>query len=239
VVHLGERDCSAQRRYQKIIEETPAPGLSAGLRSALHAAAVRFSKRLAYRGAGTVEFLVDLERESFYFLEMNARIQVEHPVTEAVTGVDLVAEQIAIAGGAGLRLAQSDLRAEGWAIECRVNAEDPANDFRPCPGLVREASWPAGEGIRVDTHIAAGSQIPPYYDSLMAKIIAHASDRSAALRLLRRAVSATRVTGPRTNLPFHAMLLEDPEFVAGGFDTGLVERVLSRAAARTPETRHG
>jgi acetyl-CoA carboxylase biotin carboxylase subunit len=239
VVHLGERDCSAQRRYQKIIEETPAPGLSAKLRSALHAAAVRFCRRLAYRGAGTVEFLVDLESDNFYFLEMNARIQVEHPVTEAVTGVDLIAEQIAIAGGAGLRLAQSEVRAEGWAIECRVNAEDPANDFRPCPGVVRDVNWPAGEGIRVDTHIASGSQIPPYYDSLMAKIIAYAPDRAAALRLLRGAVAATRLEGPRTNLPFHAVLLEDSEFVAGAFDTGLVERVLARGAAHTLDARHG
>ncbi len=139
VIHLGERDCSVQRRYQKLIEETPAPGLSDKLRNALHAAAVRFSERLAYRGAGTVEFLVDRERDAFYFLEMNARIQVEHPVTEAVTGIDLVAEQIAVANGEGLRFKQSDIRRNGCAIECRVNAEDPAHDFRPSPGLVREA----------------------------------------------------------------------------------------------------
>ncbi len=139
-IHLGERDCSVQRRYQKLVEETPAPHLSDALRSALHAAAVRFAERLCYRGAGTVEFLVDRERETFYFLEMNARIQVEHPVTEAVTGVDLVAEQIAIAGGAGLRLTQSDIQPHGCAIECRVNVEDPAHDFRPSPGQVREAT---------------------------------------------------------------------------------------------------
>src|SRR6185295_16754647 len=163
VIHLGERDCSAQRRYQKLIEETPAPGLSDALRGSLHEAAVRFSERLSYRGAGTVEFLVDRERETFYFLEMNARIQVEHPVTEAVTGVDLVAEQIAVADGTGLRLTQDSIRTQGCAIECRVNAEDPANDFRPSPGTVLEAQWPAGEGIRVDTHIASGSRVPPFY----------------------------------------------------------------------------
>ena len=184
-MQLGERDCSTQRRYQKLVEETPAPGLSRQLRAALHAAAVQFAKRLHYRGAGTVEFLVDRERDGFYFLEMNARIQVEHPVTEAVTGVDIVAEQIAIAAGEGLRLAQSEVRVHGCAIECRVNAEDPANEFRPSPGRVNEAIWPSGEGIRVDTHVASGTLIPPYYDSLMAKIIAHAPDRAGALALLR------------------------------------------------------
>jgi acetyl-CoA carboxylase biotin carboxylase subunit len=203
VIHLGERDCSTQRRYQKLVEETPAPGLSTNLRSALHAAAVRFAERLSYRGAGTVEFLVDRERDTFYFLEMNARIQVEHPVTEAVTGVDLV-------------------------VECRVNAEDPAHDFRPSPGLVREVTWPSGEGIRVDTHIAAGSRVPPFYDSLMAKIIAHAPERDSAVARLRDAIGATRLTGVLTNLPFHELVLADAEFQAGGFDTGFVARLIER-----------
>ncbi|MBX5459677.1 MAG: acetyl-CoA carboxylase biotin carboxylase subunit [Steroidobacteraceae bacterium] len=232
VIHLGERDCSAQRRYQKLVEETPAPGLPESVRSALHEAAVRFARRLHYRGAGTVEFLVDRATNVFYFLEMNARIQVEHPVTEAVTGVDLVAEQIAIAGGAGLRLAQGEVRPRGWAIECRVNAEDPANDFRPSPGQVREAIWPAGEGIRVDTHIATGSRVPPFYDSLMAKIIAHGDDRTAALTRLREAIGTTRIGGVATNLPFHAMLLANPEFQAGGVDTGFVARLLEARPAR-------
>ena len=226
VIHLGERDCSVQRRYQKLIEETPAPGLSDALRSALHAAAVRFAERLSYRGVGTVEFLVDHQGDTFYFLEMNARIQVEHPVTEAITGVDLVAEQIAIANGEGLRLKQADVRRDGWAIECRVNAEDPAHDFRPSPGLVREASWPAGEGIRVDTHIVSGARVPPFYDSLMAKIIAHAADRPAALAKLRVAIAAARVTGVSTNLSFHADVLADPESQAGGVDTGYLARRL-------------
>jgi acetyl-CoA carboxylase biotin carboxylase subunit len=228
VIHLGERDCSTQRRYQKLVEETPAPGLSTNLRSALHAAAVRFAERLSYRGAGTVEFLVDRERDTFYFLEMNARIQVEHPVTEAVTGVDLVAEQIAIAGGTGLRLRQSDIQLKGCAVECRVNAEDPAHDFRPSPGLVREVTWPSGEGIRVDTHIAAGSRVPPFYDSLMAKIIAHAPERDSAVARLRDAIGATRLTGVLTNLPFHELVLADAEFQAGGFDTGFVARLIER-----------
>jgi acetyl-CoA carboxylase biotin carboxylase subunit len=226
VIHLGERDCSTQRRYQKLVEETPAPGLSERMRAALHAAAVRFAQRLSYRGAGTVEFLVDKERDSFYFLEMNARIQVEHPVTEAVTGVDLIAEQIAIAGGSGLRLAQSDIHITGCAVECRINAEDPTNDFRPSPGQVVAVSWPVQEGIRVDTHIAAGSRIPPYYDSLMAKIIAHAPDRDSAVARLREALAATRLTGVHSNLAFQQRVLADPEFQAGGFDTGFIARLL-------------
>jgi acetyl-CoA carboxylase, biotin carboxylase subunit len=228
VIHLGERDCSTQRRYQKLVEETPAPGLSQRLRAALHAAAVRFAQRLEYRGAGTVEFLVDTQRDSFYFLEMNARIQVEHPVTEAVTGVDLIAEQIAIASGAGLRLAQSDIRITGCAIECRINAEDPANDFQPSPGQVAAVTWPVQEGIRVDTHIEAGSRIPPYYDSLMAKIIAHAPDRLGAVARLRQALAATHITGVQTNLAFQQRVLASPEFQAGGFDTGFVARLLEQ-----------
>jgi acetyl-CoA carboxylase biotin carboxylase subunit len=230
VIHLGERDCSTQRRFQKLVEETPAPGLSPALQAQLHAAAVRFAQRLSYRGAGTVEFLVDKERDSFHFLEMNARIQVEHPVTEAVTGVDLIAEQIAIASGTGLRLEQADIRTTGCAIECRINAEDPANDFRPSPGQVVEASWPVQEGIRVDTHITAGSRIPPYYDSLMAKIIAHAANRTAAVARLRQALAATRLTGVRTNLAFLDRALGSAEFQAGGFDTGFVARLLEGRA---------
>jgi len=239
VIHLGERDCSLQRRYQKLVEETPAPGLSKSLRDALHSAAVRFSERLSYRGAGTVEFLVDRERETFHFLEMNARIQVEHPVTEAVTGVDLVAEQIAIAAGDGLRLAQTDIQMHGSAIECRVNAEDPANDFRPSPGRVRDVTWPCEEGIRVDTHIASGSLVPPFYDSLMAKIIAHAPDRASAVTRMRRAIAATRLAGIHTNLAFHEIALADPEFQQGGFDTGFLTRLLERRPFKMECARNG
>jgi acetyl-CoA carboxylase biotin carboxylase subunit len=229
VIHLGERDCSVQRRYQKLLEESPAPGLADEFRQQLHEAAVRFAKRLAYRGAGTVEFLVDTHTDQFYFLEMNARIQVEHPVTEALTGVDLVAEQIAIASGAGIRLTQSDIRAQGWAMECRINAEDPGRDFQPSPGVVRAVTWPAGPGIRVDTHIAAGSRVPPFYDSLLAKLIAHAATRAQALQRLQEAVAASRVEGVRTNLAFHAAVLKDPEFQAGAVDTGFLARLLERS----------
>jgi len=239
VIHLGERDCSVQRRYQKLVEETPAPGLSEAFRTRLHAAAVCFAERLSYRGAGTVEFLLDTERDAFYFLEMNARIQVEHPVTEAVTGVDLVAEQIAIASGVGLRLTQSDIRRRGCAIECRVNAEDPAHDFRPSPGLVREASWPSGPGIRVDTHIAAGSRVPPFYDSLLAKIIAHAPDRASTLVQMTHAIADTHIAGVATNLSFHAAVLADSEFQAGGVDTGYLVRLLQRVAMNTENANRG
>jgi acetyl-CoA carboxylase, biotin carboxylase subunit len=231
VVHLGERDCSVQRRYQKLVEETPAPGLPDRLRRSLHAAAVRFAKRLAYRGAGTVEFLVDRGANRFYFLEMNARIQVEHPVTEAVTGVDLIAEQIAIAAGGELRFAQSDIRIRGWAMECRVNAEDPTREFLPSPGVVQSVVWPSGPGIRVDTHIDHGSRVPPFYDSLLAKIIAHGPDRVAALGRLREAIGAARLTGVATNLEFQSAVLADPEFKAGGVDTGFVMRLLERHSA--------
>jgi acetyl-CoA carboxylase biotin carboxylase subunit len=238
VIHFGDRDCSVQRRYQKLIEESPAPGLTPAVRQGLHEAAVRFAARLAYRGAGTVEFLVDAE-QGIHFLEMNARIQVEHPVTEAVAGVDLVAEQIAIAGGAGLRIRQSDVHLRGCAIECRVNAEDPARNFQPSPGVVTDVRWPGGPGIRVDTHIAAGSRVPPYYDSLLAKLIAHGPDRAAVLRRMREAIAATRVTGVATNLAFQAFLLDEPAFVAGGVDTEFVAGLLARAPQRLGGTANG
>jgi len=232
VVHLGERDCSVQRRYQKLIEETPAPALSAQFRTRLHEAALRFAARLKYRGAGTVEFLVDVARGEFFFLEMNARIQVEHPVTEVVSGIDIVEAQIAIAGGGGLRLARGESWREGCAIECRVNAEDPARDFAPSPGTVRLARWPEGEGIRVDTHIESGAQVPPFYDSLLGKIIAHGRDRSQALARLRAAVAVARIEGVASNLGLHAEVLADPEFVSGGVDTNYLARLLDRRQVR-------
>ena len=231
VIHLGERDCSVQRRYQKLIEETPAPGLPVRLRDELREAGVRFAEHLSYRGAGTVEFLVDVDRDEFYFLEMNARIQVEHPVTEAVSGIDLVEQQIAIASGQGLALQQEDVSLRGAAIECRINAEDPARDFAPSPGVVRQAVWPGGDGIRVDTHIGSGSMVPPFYDSLMAKIIAHGSSRAEALARLRQALDETRIVGVFTNIAFHRRVLADPEFAAGGVDTAYLARLAPRDPA--------
>jgi acetyl-CoA carboxylase biotin carboxylase subunit len=227
VIHLGERDCSVQRRYQKLIEETPAVGLSAPLLAQLREAGVRFAQRLHYRGAGTVEFLVDTERDCFYFLEMNSRIQVEHPVTEAVTGVDLIAEQIAIAAGQGLRLQQSDVQITGHAIECRINAEDPMRDFAPSPGRVRRAAWPVATGIRVDTHIDDGAMVPPFYDSLMGKVIAYGADRAAAVAVLQQALAATHIEGVATNISFHQRVLADAEFQQGGIDTGYVARLMA------------
>jgi acetyl-CoA carboxylase biotin carboxylase subunit len=227
VVHLGERDCSVQRRYQKILEETPAPVLADGLRSQLHEAALRFAARLRYRGAGTVEFLVDADSGEFFFLEMNARIQVEHAVTEAVSGIDIVAAQIAIAEGSGLRLARGESWREGCAIECRINAEDPARDFAPSPGVIRSARWPQGLGIRVDTHVESGTSVPPYYDSLLGKIIAHGQDRAQALTRLRAAVAVTRIEGVATNLTLQATILADAGFVGGGVDTEYLARLLA------------
>lgn len=231
VVHFGERDCSVQRRYQKLVEETPAPTLRAATRDKLLGAAVRFAERLHYRGAGTVEFLYDVERDEFYFLEMNARIQVEHPVTEEVTGVDLIAEQIAIADGAGLRFEQSEVAFTGAAIECRINAEDPDNGFMPSPGTVADVQWPSGEGIRVDTHIVPGASIPPFYDSMIAKVIAHGPDRATALERLRGALGATRIEGIKANLAFQQRILADAEFAAGGVDTGFLARMMEREPA--------
>jgi acetyl-CoA carboxylase biotin carboxylase subunit len=231
VIHLGERDCSVQRRYQKLVEETPAPHLPSATRAAMHEAAIRFATRLSYRGAGTVEFLYDVPRDAFYFLEMNARIQVEHPVTEAVTGIDLVAEQIAIADGRGLDIAQEDIACDGSAIECRINAEDPARDFAPSPGTISTARWPTGEGIRVDTHIVDGARIPPFYDSMIAKVIAYGPDRATALARLRIALADVRIAGIATNLAFQQAILADPDFAAGGVDTGFLARFLDRTKA--------
>ena len=215
VIHLGDRDCSVQRRYQKLIEEAPAPQLGETLRVGMRAAAVALGLHLKYQGLGTVEFLVDAERSAFWFLEVNARIQVEHPVTEAVTGLDLVAEQIAIAEGRGLRLAQAEVCLRGHAIECRINAEDPAAGFRPSPGTVTSAVFPAGPGIRVDTHIQAGSAVPPQYDSLLAKLIVSGASRAQALARLRGALARCELGGVATTVAMHAALAADAEFAAG------------------------
>jgi acetyl-CoA carboxylase, biotin carboxylase subunit len=222
VIHLGDRDCSVQRRYQKLLEEAPAPGLGEELRGRLHRAAVALGRRLGYRGLGTVEFLVDQALDGFFFLELNARIQVEHPVTEAVTGLDLVAEQLAVAEGRPLRLAQAEVTPAGHAIECRINAEDPEQDFRPSPGTVTAAVFPAGDGIRVDTHVQAGAAVPPHYDSLLAKLIVHGPDRPAAVARLQGALRRCEIAGVATNLALHERLVRHPEFVAGGVGTAFL-----------------
>ncbi|HEY0106058.1 MAG TPA: biotin carboxylase N-terminal domain-containing protein [Rhizomicrobium sp.] len=232
LVHAGERDCSVQRRYQKLIEETPAPQLSAALRERLHAAALAFGGALDYRGLGTVEFLVDAESDAFFFLEMNARIQVEHPITEAVTGLDLVAEQIAVAEGQALRLRQEDIRPLGHAVEFRINAEDPALDFRPSPGRVSACAFPAGPGIRIDSHIEAGADVPPYYDSLLAKLVVHAPDRDGALSLARTALRNVRIEGVATNIAMHQAILDSDAFGAGGVGTDWFAGFWQRTTAR-------
>ncbi len=226
VIHLGDRDCSVQRRYQKLVEEAPAPDLPDAVRESMRAAAVTFGAHLGYVGLGTVEFLYDRTREEFYFLEMNARIQVEHPVTEAITGLDLVAEQIAVAEGRRLRLAQSDIQFRGHAIECRLNAEDWTRDFQPSPGTVTLARFPAGAGIRVDTHVETGAKIPPFYDSLMAKIIARGEDRGDALEHMRSALARCEIGGVATNREMHLALMTDREFGGGGVDTAFFPRWL-------------
>jgi acetyl-CoA carboxylase biotin carboxylase subunit len=238
VVHLGERDCSVQRRYQKIVEETPAPGISAELRERICTAGQRFAEGLGYRGAGTVEFLLDVERNAFYFLEMNARIQVEHPVTEMVTGVDLVAEQIAVAAGEGLRIQASQARPSGHSIECRINAEDPATDFMPSPGRITHAEWPRTEGVRVDTWVESGSSVSPYYDSLIGKLIVHAPTRAEAVQRMRAALAATRVEGVRTNIDFQAAIMASPDFQKGGVDTHWLGGFIA-AGAGAQEKTHG
>jgi acetyl-CoA carboxylase biotin carboxylase subunit len=220
-IHLGERDCSIQRRHQKLLEETPCPGLADATRRELTGAALRLCRAAGYESAGTVEFLLDRQGR-FYFLEVNTRIQVEHPVTEMVTGIDLVRAQIRIAAGEPLELRQQDVEFRGHAIECRVAAEDPLT-FTPSPGPVTAYVAPGGGGVRVDSHCFAGYVVPPYYDSLVAKVIAHGVDRGDALARMRRAVSEFIVEGIRTTLPLHARLLADPRVIAGDYSTTFLE----------------
>jgi acetyl-CoA carboxylase biotin carboxylase subunit len=222
VVHLGERDCSIQRRHQKLLEEAPGPGLPEALRTRMGEAAVAVARSIDYEGAGTVEFLVDRE-DNFYFMEMNTRIQVEHPVTEMVTGIDLIAEQLRIAGGEALAFTQEEIRLNGHAIECRINAEDPAQNFRPAPGRITGWLPPGGPGVRIDSHVYTGYEIPPFYDSLIGKLIVWGVDREAALRRLRRALSECAVTGIPTTIDFHLALLDRPEFQRGEVYTKFVE----------------
>ncbi|QCI92528.1 acetyl/propionyl/methylcrotonyl-CoA carboxylase subunit alpha [Novosphingobium sp. EMRT-2] len=221
-LHLGTRDCSIQRRFQKLVEEAPAPAMPEAARAAIEDAAVRLARHLGYRGAGTAEFLVDADDFSFYFLELNARIQVEHPVTEAITGIDLVEQQLLVAAGKPLGLTQAMVRPEGHAIEVRINAEDPDADFRPSPGRAMRAAWPAGPGIRVDTHIADGGEIPPFYDSLMGKLIVHGATRAEAVDRMTDALSALAIDGLPTTASLHRRIVADPRFMAGGVDTGFL-----------------
>jgi len=227
VLALGERDCSVQRRHQKVAEETPSPGVSAALRERMLVAAVQAGEAVRYRGAGTVECLVDAEEGSFVFLEMNTRLQVEHPVTELVTGIDLVEQQFRIAAGEPPSFDPAAIRPAGHAIELRIYAEDPVR-FLPGPGTITEWDEPAGAGVRVDAGYQAGNTVTPFYDPLLAKLCAHGADRAHALARMREAVAAFRIAGPKTNLAFHADLLASQEFVSGDYDTSLVSKLRPR-----------
>jgi acetyl-CoA carboxylase, biotin carboxylase subunit len=225
VIHLGERDCSIQRRHQKLLEEAPSPALSTELRQQMGEAAVKAAQAINYVGAGTVEFLVD-QGSNFYFMEMNTRIQVEHPVTEMITGLDLIAEQIRIAQGDPLDLRQEDVRLHGHSIECRINAEDPEYNFRPAPGRISGYLPPGGPGVRMDSHVYTDYEIPPYYDSLIGKLIVWGPDRDTAIRRMRRALRECAITGLPTTIGFHQQILETPEFLKGELYTNFVEQVM-------------
>ncbi|MBD1823194.1 acetyl-CoA carboxylase biotin carboxylase subunit [Cyanobacteria bacterium FACHB-DQ100] len=225
VVHLGERECSIQRRHQKLLEEAPSSAITPELRVRMGAAAIAAAKSINYVGAGTVEFLLDRSGD-FYFMEMNTRIQVEHPVTEMITGIDLIAEQIRIAQGEPLRFTQEEIELRGHAIECRINAEDPDHNFRPSPGRISGYLPPSGPGVRMDSHVYTDYEIPPYYDSLIGKLIVWGSDRPSAILRMKRALRECAVTGLPTTINFHQRILETPEFQRGDIYTNFVDKVM-------------
>ena len=222
-VHLGERDCSMQRRHQKVVEEAPAPGITREVRERMGGRCAEACRKIGYRGAGTFEFLY--ENGEFYFIEMNTRVQVEHPVTELVTGVDIVKEQLLVAAGEPLSYRQEDIVLRGHAIECRINAEDPTN-FRPSPGLITTVHMPGGPGIRVDTHIYQGYRVPPYYDSMIGKLIAHGDTRATAIARMQTALSEIVIEGIKTNIPLHQEIMADAAFAAGGANIHYLEKKL-------------
>ena len=232
-VHLFERECSVQRRYQKLIEETPAPWLAGDLREGLCQAALEITEAIRYENAGTVEFILDQDKGSFYFLEMNTRIQVEHPVTEMTTGFDLVQEQLRVAQGEPVSFSQSQVVPRGHAIECRINAEQPWDNFRPSPGRITRWEPPEGTGIRVDSHCYAGYMVPPFYDSLLAKLIVGGNTRMEAIARLQRALANFHVAGVETTIPFLSFLVERADFISGRVNTGWLERVANVGGDQT------
>ncbi len=233
IVHLGERDCSLQRRHQKLVEESPAPGITPALRQSICEAALRIARGMRYQNAGTVEFIVDQDTGTFYFLEMNTRIQVEHPVSELVTGIDIVQEQIRVASGAKLRFAQEGVVFRGHAIECRINAESPHMGFRPSPGTLAEWSPPEGPNIRVDSHCFPGYTVPPFYDSLLGKLIVYGIDRSEAIRRMRRSLERFTVRGVDTTIPFLKYVFDQGGFADGKVNTALVGTLIERMTSQT------
>ena len=237
VVHLGERDCSIQRRHQKLLEEAPSPAITSEIRKQMGLAAVNAVKGINYEGVGTVEFLLDSDK-SFYFMEMNTRIQVEHPVSELVCSVDLVKEQIRVAAGEKLSFTQEDIKISGHAIECRINAEDSEKNFMPCPGLIDGYVPPGGPGVRVDSHMYTNYKIPPYYDSLIAKLICWGKDREEARVRMLRALDEYAITGVKTSIPFHLKVLKHDVFIKGDFSTNFIEKYMSKQEAeKEPVTK--
>ena len=226
IIHLGERDCSIQRRHQKLLEESPSPMVDYKLRKRLGELALKGTKSIDYVSAGTVEFLYDQQNERFYFMEMNTRIQVEHPVTEMVTGIDLIKEQIRIAAGEKLKIQQDSIQLKGWCIECRINAEDYQNNFLPCPGKIETLVLPGGPGVRLDTHIYPGYKISPFYDSLVAKLITYGHNRAEAIKIMQRALNEFSIAPIKTTIPFHLQLLENPLFLKGDISTHFVQDML-------------
>ena len=226
-VHLGERDCTIQRRHQKLIEETPSPALDSRLRRKICETALKVVKIANYVNCGTIEFLLNTDG-NFYFMEMNTRIQVEHTITEMVTGLDLIKEQIKIAAGEKLGFGQDDIVFQGAALECRINAEDPDNDFMPCPGTIESLHIPGGRGVRVDSHVYSGYRIPPYYDSLIAKLITHGKDRADAIRIMRRALDEFVIEPIKTTIPFHRAVLDSTQFIKGVYYTNFLDHFLEK-----------
>ncbi len=236
IVHLGERDCSVQRRHQKLIEESPAPGFSAKLRKKIGEAAIKAARAFKYENAGTIEFLVDLD-ENFYFMEMNTRLQVEHPVTELVTGIDIVKEQIMVALGEKLSFTQDKVEFRGHAIECRINAEDPDNQFLPSPGKIETLILPGGPKVRVDSHVYPNYSIPPYYDSMIAKFIAHGKDRQEAISIMLRALKESTIGPIKTTIPLHEKILKTPRFRQGGVSTNFIDTQFTTAKIEPVEEK--
>lgn len=225
ILHLGERDCSIQRRHQKLLEESPSTAVDQKLRKRLGEAALKGAKSAGYVSAGTIEFLLD-QHQNFYFMEMNTRIQVEHPVTESVTGIDLIKEQLRIAAGEKLRFHQDQIQLRGASIECRINAEDPQNNFMPSPGKIETLNLPGGPGVRVDTHIYQGYNVSPYYDSLVAKLIVHGQNRGEAIKIMHRALSEFYIAPIKTTIPFHLSLMQNPLFLKGDISTHFLQDML-------------
>jgi acetyl-CoA carboxylase biotin carboxylase subunit len=230
VAHLGERDCSIQRRHQKLLEESPSPAIDVKLRKRLGELVVRAAKSVNYVSVGTIEFLLDTDN-NFYFMEMNTRIQVEHPVTEMVTGIDLIKEQLRIAAGERLSFQQDDVHFKGAALECRINAEDYENNFMPCPGKIESVNFPGGPGVRLDTHIYGGYEVPSHYDSLLAKVITYGKDRQDAIRIMKRALDEFVIAPIKTTIPFHLRLMDNPLFLKGEVSTHFIQEMFKEEEA--------